>query len=195
MEENSVKSRTGIYISKDLFYRRKKSLEGVDSHLVVIDIEVRSDFRRIINIYRCFNPQEGITPREKFKTQLKLIKNAMIPNTIVLGDFNLDYDKIYNDNYAHKLMFDDFESELSCFNLIQMVNFVTWSRMVGHSLRSSILDHVYINDPTVIKNLKAMKPYFGDHLMVEFCIDGPKSKKELVIKRDWRHYSMELLNY
>ena len=39
-------------------------------------------------------------------------------------------------------MFDDFDDLLSMFNLVQVVNFVTWSRMVGLTLRLSILDHI-----------------------------------------------------
>ena len=88
LEENSVKSRTGIYLLNDVVYLRKKTLEGVDSQLVVIDIEGKCDVRKIINDYRCFDPQEGITPREKLKKkQLRLIENAMVPKTILLCDF------------------------------------------------------------------------------------------------------------
>ena len=63
---------------------------------------------------------------------------------MVLGDFNLDYEKVYDDNYAHKLLFEDFEITLSMCNLVQIVNFVTWSRLVGVTLKSSTLDHIYI---------------------------------------------------
>ena len=59
---------------------------------------------------------------------------------MVLGDFNLDYEKVYDDNYAHKLLFEDFEITLSMCNLVQIVNFVTWSRLVGVTLKSSTLD-------------------------------------------------------
>ena len=58
-----------------------------------------------------------------------------------MGDFNLDYNKVYDDNYSYKNLFDDFEDRLSMFNLVQMVNFVTWSRMVGSTVKLSILDH------------------------------------------------------
>ena len=83
---------------------------------------------------------------------------------------------------------DDFENELSDFNLIQMVDFGTWSRMVGPVFRSSILDHVYVRDPTVIKNLTSTKPFFGDHLVVEFLIEGPKAVETISMSRDWRRY-------
>ena len=74
-------------------YERKRNLEGKDSQLVIIDFEENREIKRIINIYRCFNPNGNVNPREKFKYQLNSIKNAMIPKTVLLGDFNLDYEK------------------------------------------------------------------------------------------------------
>ena len=59
--------------------------------------------------------------------------------------------------------------KVKCFNLIQMVNFVTWSRMVGQFLRSSILDHVYLNDPTVIRNLRSTRPSLLNFNQVIMC--------------------------
>ena len=54
---------------------------------------------------------------DMFRYQLSLIKIAMIPKTVILGDFNLDYERMYHDNYARKHMLDDIENELSEFNL------------------------------------------------------------------------------
>ena len=48
----------------------------------------------------------------------------MIPKTVILNDFNLDYSQRYNVDYARMQMFDDFENELSDFDLIQLVNMV-----------------------------------------------------------------------
>ena len=56
--------------------------------------------------------------------QLSLIKIAIIPKTVILNDFNLDYSQRYNVDYARRQMFDDFENELSDFDLIQLVNMV-----------------------------------------------------------------------
>ena len=39
VENNLIKSRTGIYITKNLNYKRNVNLEGKDSHLVIIDID------------------------------------------------------------------------------------------------------------------------------------------------------------
>ena len=67
----------------------------------------------------------------------------MTERCIVIGDFNLDYFKAFNVNYGYKCLFDDFDDVLANFELVQLVNFVTWSRMVGTSLRSSVLDQIF----------------------------------------------------
>ena len=43
LEMNCVKSRAGIYVSEKINYNRMKTLEGKDSHLVIIDIKGNSD--------------------------------------------------------------------------------------------------------------------------------------------------------
>ena len=82
---------------------------------------------------------------------------------------------MYDDNYCNKLLFNDFEDALSGFNLIQVVNFNTWSRLVGTVLRSSILDHIYIKDPTVLSNLRFSDPFFGDHVLIKFKVNAFKN--------------------
>ena len=39
LEVNSVKSRTGIYIKKSIAYKRMHQLEGIGSHINVIDLK------------------------------------------------------------------------------------------------------------------------------------------------------------
>ena len=48
-----------------------------------------SDIKRMINVYRCFNPEGNYTARYKFKGQLNVIKNAMVPKTVIIGDLNI----------------------------------------------------------------------------------------------------------
>ena len=133
-----------IYISNSVQYKRMQSLEGLDSHILIINLVGQGALKRIVNVYRSFNPQNNVNARMKFKYQLELIKNAMIDGCVILGDSNLDYAKVYDDNYCNKNMFSDFNGVLSEFNLIQLVNFETCSRLVGSVRRSSILDHIYI---------------------------------------------------
>ena len=194
LENNSEKSRTCIYVSNKIKYRRRPDLEGINSNIVIIDIDCKSKVSRVINLYRSFNPQDNVSARDKFKYQLQLIKEARTQGCVILGDFNLDYSRVNDVNYANRFMFDDLESILYQLELIQIVNFVTWSRLVGQVLRSSILDHIYIKDPTVVKSLKASTPFFGDHLLIMFNVDGQNCNLHaLNKKRDWRFYSKEIL--
>ena len=161
----------GFYISNKIDYRRCDNLEGIDSNLIIIDI-LGSSTTRIINVYRSFNPQNGISQREKFKYQLSIIKEAFTKGTIILGDFNLDYFKKHSVNYTSSRMFEDFEEKLSDLDLIQLVRCNTWSRIVNNIFRESLLDHIYVNDPTICSDVTTLKPCFGDHklVMIELLI-------------------------
>ena len=117
----------------------------------------------------------------------------MTSKCVIVGDFNMDYAKIFDDNYNNKNLFQDFDDILSSFNLIQLVKFETWSRMVGTERRSSILDHIYIKDPTVITKINYVQPFFGDHVLVEFIVDSKLNAVTENICRDWRNYSKDLL--
>ena len=69
--------------------------------------------------------QNNVNARTKFKYQLDIIKSTMLDGCIVKGDFNLDYAKVFDDNYCNKNLFMDFDDVLSEFNLVQHINFVT----------------------------------------------------------------------
>ena len=64
--------------------------------------------------------------------------------------------------------------------------------MVGTTLRSSILDHIYVKNPTIVNNLKSIDPFFGDHMLVEFDVMFSKNKNETITCRDWRKYSSDV---
>ena len=59
----------------------------------------------------------------------------------------------YNINYANKWHFEKLAESFDDCGLVQLVEFDTWSRLVNGHWRSSVLDHVYVNDATIIKNL------------------------------------------
>ena len=103
LENNSYISRVGFYVSNEVNSKRQSQLEGVDSKLIIIDIQDNNP-TRIINVCRSFNPQNGQSQREKFKYQLSLIKNAYCKGAIILGDFNLDFLKKNCTNHEIKLI-------------------------------------------------------------------------------------------
>ena len=113
---------------------------------------------------------------------------------MILGDFNLDFRKKDDVNYSNADLFNIWDSRFDGLGLLQLVKFSTWSRMVGMTLRSSILDHIYVNDVTLVTNISQLKPIFGDHklVMAELCSNRPQPK--ITFRRDWRHYSKDKLN-
>ena len=60
-------------------------------------------------------------------------------------------------------------------------------------LRSSILDHIYVNNIALLNNVTQEKPCFGDHILIMafLCISKPQQKTQF--RRDWRKYSKERL--
>ena len=178
LEVNDTKSRVGTYIKNSIKYERCTELEGVNKHLVIVDVlNGKKPKKRIINIYRSFNPQ-GTSQREHFSCQLDLIKLAFNRDSVLIGDLNLDYATKFNVNYQRETLFELFDTKLGALNLIQIVNFDTWSRMVGPVLRSSILDHIYVTDNNYLSNVTHVKPCFGDHvlIMADCCTDRPENK-------------------
>ena len=153
IEEKCNKKRVGFYIKDSIKYQRRSEFEEKNCHIIVIDIQSKTkNVKRLINVYRSFNT-EGNSANNMFIKQLDLIKRAFENNTVMMGDFNLDFNKISDINYTHANLFDEFELRLGPLKLAQLVNFDTWSRVVGTILRSSCLDHIYVNDIGLVNNV------------------------------------------
>ena len=195
LEKNECKIRVATYVKNSIKYIRRSELEGVNNHIQFIDLlNGEVNYKRLVNVYHSFNPL-GITDKDLFTNQCDLIKVGCSVNSIIIGDFNLDYRKKNDVNYCNAQLFSIFDDRLEDLNLVQLVKFDTWSRTVELVVRSSILDHIYVNDIDLVKNVCHMKPIFGDHelIMADVSISRPISK--VTWGRDWRHYSKEKLVY
>ena len=188
----TVRARVGCYINSGLNYVRRTDLEGANSHLLIMDVRAEKDLR-IINIYRSFNPIINTTAKELFETQLRLINEAFTNNTVLLGDFNLDWNKKGHQNYAFKNYFETMDRILNDHSLVQLVKFPTWSRTVLTEHRESTIDHIYSNNPTYITNVVGTSPYFGDHLLISFQYSRANTTTNKYQKRSWKGYSKESL--
>ena len=119
-EVNNHKRRVGCYIKNNLKYKWRLDLEGENNHLVIFDLMRGSKrMKRIINVYRSFNPHQD-TAMNFFVKQLNLIKIAFSSDTILVGDFNLDYNKKFDVNYCNANLFVKFEEHLGDLNLLQI---------------------------------------------------------------------------
>ena len=192
-EKSTEMARIACYISTSINYQRRLDLEQENNHVMIIDILTEKRLR-IFNIYRSFKKQENRTSREIFRSQLELIKQHSTSCMIIVGDFNLDENKIYTENYAFKHHFRDLEECWQELNLTQLVKFNTWSRTVNNQIRSSRLDHLYTNNPFIVAQPSGITTYMGDHTMImsEVNIKSKQSNK-IITYRDWRQYNQEKL--
>ena len=60
------------------------------------------------------------------------------------------------------------------------------SRIVNNVLRESILDHIYVNDPTVVSGVHSIKPCVGDHLVISATLRLGKEVSDHTI-RTYQH--------
>ena len=196
VELSTTKARCAMAIKNGINYVRRNDLEMVDTSVVIIDVNSDLNYR-IINVYRSFNPPNGITQKVAFAQQLNLIKTAVSNSKdreiIILGDFNLDEIKHNATDYARKDLFDDLDGTFDPLNLIQMVKFPTWQRIVNNELKQSTLDHIYVQNPLIINQIRNFVPLIGDHVLVITKITGTVERPKVTIKRDWRSYSKQLL--
>ena len=192
-ESCTDKSRCGIYVTDKVSYVRRCDLEVAGVHAIIIDLKDKKN-TRIINVYRSFNPPNNQTQREHFDSLLHLLNANITNNTIMIGDFNLDYSKRFDINYSYKNYFTAFEMITSEHGLLQLINFPTWHRTINNVICTSILDHIYVKDPTQLSPLTQLKPHFGDHSMIMFTINSKKSNDKVYFRRNWKFYTPNLLN-
>ena len=189
-ENDSYKSRCGIYISNNVSYLRRNDLETNGIHAIIIDLKDVNK-TRIINVYRSFNPPNSLSQREYFDSLLELISQNANLNTILIGDFNLDFRKRFDITYSHKQYYLALNESLPDF--MQVVNFPTWSRTINNEHHESIIDHIYVKDPTQICNISECSPPFGDHKLIKFSISSINKGKKPIFKRNWKSYNKESL--
>ena len=119
-----------------------------------------------------FTPNNQTAQYDYFKNQMDLITETCTDKTytlIIMGDFNLDENQKNNTQYSHQRYYD----------LLQLIKFNTWSRLVGNTLKESCLDHIYTNDSTSITNIDKISPLMGDHLIITANIGESKPKHHL----------------
>ena len=198
VEKSTVKSRCAILIKNNIDYTRREDLESIDLSLCVIDVNGSENWR-IINCYRLFNPPNNQSQSEHFALQLERINDILSnPNgrkIIIAGDFNLDEDNRYSTSYRYKNLFNIQNAIFDNHHLIQIIEFHTWQRVINNVIRKSILDHVYVKDPTHVFNLYSIEPLVGDHKLIIFEILHKHEPAKIILKRNWQQYSpTSLLN-
>jgi hypothetical protein len=136
-ELNETQSRVGWFVKSNILYVRRVDLEEWTLTWSSWTKKKKSN-KQIINIYRPFNSPNSLSPLEFFKYQIDLISIAYNNENILVDDINLDWNRKGDLNYHFKNFYNYMEEKMEEHNLIQMVNFRTWSRVVNNVLRSQL---------------------------------------------------------
>ena len=139
IEKSDIKARVALIINNDVEYERLYEFERPDLGIIAIDLNVNIKYR-LITVYCQFNPQNNLSQTEHFTLQLNTIKtiieNSQNRNIIIAGDFNLDDDKRYSVDYRYKHLFEIQNQIFEPLNLIQIIRFKAWQRIVLNTLRN-----------------------------------------------------------
>ena len=138
IETSTLKARCAIAIKKTINYTRRQDLEGSDTGICVIDTNGPIKYR-IVNFYRLFNPPNNLNQTQHFSIQLEKIKgmceNLGERKILIAGDFNLDDSKRYAPDYRHKHLFELQNVLFDQHNLMQLIDFPTWNRVVNNVMK------------------------------------------------------------
>ena len=97
-----------------------------------------------------------MTEKAFFQNQLNKLNTNITQNSILLGDFNLDLNKIDDPAYGKNSYFDNITNTIGHHNLEQMVHEDTWNRIINRRYVSSRIDHVYTTCPDDLKQIAAV---------------------------------------
>ena len=73
--------------------------------------------------------------------------------------------------------------------MFQIIKYPTWSRTINGTLKESTLDHIYLNDVTIVQNLYPVILEIGDHKLIVMEIIGSPQAPTPYIKRNWKNYN------
>ena len=107
-----------------------------------------------------------------------------------MGDFNLDVEMEHRNDYLYKgplKLLTEFTTQK---NLVQLVQFKTWSRTINGVIKESTLDHIYTDDATLVNDVFYKVPTFGDHKLIVAKLSIRNENSSVAYcKRNWRNYS------
>ena len=138
-----------IHSSISKIVRRRPDLESEAVESVWLEIQTRKSSILVGYIYR--NPASTFDWYDQFVTMMDKVQGCNL-NVVLLGDFNIDMQK---SNPA-------WDSTVSLFGLNQMI--MSPTRITPHF--STLIDHIYTNDTSIVSNILVPATGISDHFPV-----------------------------
>jgi hypothetical protein len=100
--------------------------------------------------------------------------------------------------YARARQYLIWQGLFESLNLSQLVTDITWSRTVNGHIQESILDHIYVNDTSIISETLIVSQEVSDHSPIITRTVGHSSLSafkttEIITRRSWARYTKEAL--
>ncbi len=179
--------------SPTVFFRT--IFKSPESHIIIITLE--DSGVGIASVYRTYKlthkPSHNLALEEQISILTKFTSGHS--SNIILGDFNLDYNKRNDPRYHHRILFNkmiEFEDQN---DLLQMVKFNTWTRNNVNHIQQSLLDHVYASDIGLVDQITEGLATVSDHCPVLVTLNQHASDATArkIWSRDWSKYNKEVL--
>ena len=187
--------RTSMYIRSGIKYKRRLELEKPESHIIIITLE--DSGIGIASVYRTYKLTHKPSHILALEEQISILTNLTTTHSrnIILGDFNLDYNKRNDPSYHHRILFNrmiEFEDQN---DLLQTVKFNTWTRSNNNLIQQSLLDHVYASDIGLIGQVTEGCATTSDHCPVMITLNQRTNDTtgKKIWSRDWSKYNKEEL--
>ena len=177
-------SRTGMWIADNLVYKRIKKSENLGESVVIIKIGYPNQRKfNLIGFYRQwsktfnripFQPLSIKEQEENFRNQMDKIKMISDIETIVLGDFNIDYN-LFSKKEAEKINYEKtFKERLNIISDKLLAN--NFFQLIKENTRTDkILDHIYYNNMNKLIKANVLHDSSTDH---KFIVAGEKDESE-----------------
>ena len=186
------KKRSMIFVKKSIHYTRLVAYEDPRIELVVI----KTNEEIICNFYRPFLLPLNVTAIDYMNITMDLLKKLIESNRnekiILVGDFNLDFNKINDNTYRLHTIYDSWHNFYSTFQMIQVQKECSWRRIINASVVESVLDHVYVTNKCLY-TIRLLSMDYGDHELVKIdCLKRKylqKRNNEKIQIRNWKNYN------
>jgi hypothetical protein len=133
----------------------------------------------------------------KPKIQLRNITDFLQDSkmNLILGDLNLDYEKRRENSYQNRKIYDKWLEAITAFDFIQVVKEPTWERIHSNNVKTSILDHVYVDDMSAVETITVDKQPISNHSLVYVTSSGKEKKIKFsdIEYQCWKNYCAETL--
>jgi len=188
------KKRTLMYIHNAVSYQRMLDIEESDNHVITLFLP-KMDIC-IASVYRTYQLTVKSNHHSAFTDQIGVIEKLLRrgKRSIILGDFNLDHNRRGDPSYHHSRLYELWKETETRHQLLQLVNFPTWSRLDRGTLKTSVLDHVYTNNNGLIDSISELSAIISDHCPIMATLSSKiRMCGRKISTRNWKDYTKEKL--